>query len=100
MKYDNILNSFEFEGSRDKVKVTMAIFREKKHIVIALAHSSMNRFCCNFTQMFSMKNTLIKFKFQFSRAKVNVKVAALRNMLLAVRCFHLWTDFDITSYKF
>ena len=61
--------------------------------------------------MFGMKNILIKFKFQLSRAevnvkvaihrvKVNVKVAILRNMLLAVRCFHLWTDFDITSYKF
>ena len=32
--------------------------------------------------MFSMKNILIKFKFQLSRAKVNVKVAVLRNMLL------------------
>ena len=60
----------------------------------------MNGFCCNFTQMFSMKNNMIIFKFQFSRDKVNVKVAFLRNMLLAVRCFHLWTDFDITSYKF
>ena len=47
-----------------------------------------------------MKNRLIKFKFQLSRAKVNVKVAVLRNMLLAVQCFHLWPDFDITSYKF
>ena len=47
--------------------------------------------------MFSMKNILIKFKFQLSRAKVNVKVAILRNMLLAVRCFQLWTDVDITS---
>ena len=46
--------------------------------------------------MFSVKNILIKFKFQLSRAKVNVKVAVLRNMLLAVRCFHLWPDFDIT----
>ena len=53
-----------------------------------------------FTQMFSMKNILIKFKFQLYRAKVNGKVAVLRTMLLAVRCFHLWTDFDITSYKF
>ena len=60
----------------------------------------MDRFCCNFTQMFSMKNILIKFKFQLSRAKVDVKVAVLRNTLLAVRCFHLWPDFDITSYKF
>ena len=98
MKYDNILNSFEFEGSRAKVKVTVAFFR--KNIVIALAHSFMDLFCCNFTQMLSMKNILIKFKFQLSRSKVNVKVAILRNMLLAVRCFHLWTDFDITSYKF
>ena len=49
--------------------------------------------------MFSMKNILIKYQFQLSRAKVNVKVAVLRNMLLAVRCFHLWPDFDITSYK-
>ena len=76
----------------------MAIF--SKRIVIALAPSFMDRFFCNFTQMFSMKNILIKFKFQLSRAKVNVKVAILRNMLLAVQYFHLWTDFDITSYKF
>ena len=34
-----------------------------------------------------MKNILMKFKFQLSRAKVNVKVAGLRSMLLAVRCF-------------
>ena len=47
-----------------------------------------------------MKNILIKFKFQLSRAKFNVKVAVLRNMLLAVRCFHLWPDFAITSYTF
>ena len=78
----------------------MAIFREKKNIVIALAPSFMDRFCCNFTHMFSMKYILIKFKFQLSRAKVNVKVAILRNMLLAVRRFHLWTDFDMTPYKF
>ena len=36
MKYDNILNNFEFEGSRAKVKVTVAIL-EEKNIVIALA---------------------------------------------------------------
>ena len=42
----------------------------------------------------SMKNILIKFKFHLSRVKVNVKVAVLINMLLAVRCFHLWADFD------
>ena len=86
MKYGNILDNFEFEGSRGKVKVTVAIFRKT---VIALAPSLMDQFCCNFTQMFSMKNILIKLKFQLSRAKVNVKVAVLRNMLLAVRCFHL-----------
>ena len=98
MKYDNILNNFEFEGSKAKVKVTVAIFR--KNIIIALAPSFMDQFCCNFTQMFSMKNILIKIKFQLSRAKVNVKVAVLRNTLLAVRCFHLLPDCDITSYKF
>ena len=97
MNYDNSLYSFEFEGSRAKVKVTVAVFR--KYIVIALAPSCMDRFCCNFTQMFSMKNILIKFNLQLSRAKVNVKTAILRNMLLAVQCFHLWTHFDITSYK-
>ena len=53
MKYDNILVNFEFEGSRAKVKVTVAIFR--KNIVIALASSFMDRFCCNFTQMFNVK---------------------------------------------
>ena len=98
MKYDYILKNFEFEGSGAKVKVTVAIFRE--NIVIALLPSFMDRVCCNFTRMFSMKNIFIKFRFQLSRAKVNVKVAVLRNMLLAVQCFHLWTDFDITSYKF
>ena len=50
--------------------------------------------------MLSMKNILIKFKFELSRTKVNVKVAVLKNMLSAVQCFHLWPDFDITSYKF
>ena len=53
----------------------MAMFR--KNIVIALAPSFIDRFCCNFTQMFSMKTILIKFKFQLSRAKINVKVAVL-----------------------
>ena len=57
----------------------MAIFR--KNIVIALAPSFIDRVCCNFTQMLNMKNILIKFKFQLSRAKVSVKVAVLRNML-------------------
>ena len=33
--------------------------------------------------MFSMKNILIRFKSQLSKAKVNVKVAIPRNMLLA-----------------
>ena len=83
MKNDNILNNFEFEGSRAKAKLTVSIFR-KRNIVIALAPSFMDRFCCNFTQMFRIKKFLIKFKFQLSRAKVNVKVAILRNMLLAV----------------
>ena len=87
MKYDNILNIFESEDSRAKVKVTVAILR--KTFFIALAPSFMDRFGCNFTQMFSMKNILFKFKFPLYRAKVNVRVAVLRNMLLAVRCFHL-----------
>ena len=53
--------------------------------------------------MFIMKNILIKFKFQLPSAKVNVKVAVLRNMLLAVRCFHLWPDSDIifhTNFRY
>ena len=33
MKYDNILNNFEFEGSISKVKVTVAFFRKKKTAV-------------------------------------------------------------------
>ena len=31
MKYDNILNNSEFESFMAKVKVTVAIFRKKKH---------------------------------------------------------------------
>ena len=37
MKYDNILNSFEFEGFRAKVKVTVAIL--EKNIIFAIAPS-------------------------------------------------------------
>ena len=70
-----------------------------ENIVIALAPSFIDRFCCNFTQMFSMKNILIKFKFQLSRAKVNVKVAA-KKYVVSSPMLHLWPDFDITSYKF
>ena len=33
--------------------------------------------------MFKNENTLIKFKFQFSRAKVNVKVAVLRKYVVS-----------------
>ena len=96
VKYDNILNNFESEGSRAKAKVTVVIFR-KKHFHCSSTFIYGDRFCCNFTQMFSMKNILIKFKFQLSRAKVNVKMAVLRNMLLAVRCCHLWIGFYILS---
>ena len=84
MKYDNILMNFEFEGLGPRSRSQWLFF---ENIVIVLAPSFIDRFCCNFTQMFSMKNILIKFKFQLSSAKVNVKVAVLRNMLLAVRCF-------------
>ena len=84
MKYDNILMNFEFEGPGLR-SMSQWLFLEKKNIVIALAPSFIDRFCCNFTQMFSMKNILSKFKFQLFRAKVNVKVDVLRNMLLAVR---------------
>ena len=94
MKYDNIL-SLRVLGTRSR---SQWLLLEKKNIVITLAPSFMDRFCRNFTQLCSMKHILIKF--QLSRAKINVKVAILRNMLLAVRCFHLWTDFDITSYIF
>ena len=55
MKYDNILNNFEFDDSRAKVKVTVAIFFKKINIVIAVASSFMARFCCNFTQTLSIK---------------------------------------------
>ena len=54
MKYDNILKNVEFENFRAKVKVvTVTIFRKKN--VNALAPSFIDRFCYNFTQMFSMK---------------------------------------------
>ena len=43
MKYDNILNNFEFEGFRAKVKVTVAFCR-KKNIVMAQALSIMDSF--------------------------------------------------------
>ena len=85
MKYDNFLNSFEFEVSKPKVNFTVTITRT--NIVITLAPSFMDRFYCNFIQIFNMKNIVIKFTFQLSGAKVNVKVAILRNLLLAADAF-------------
>ena len=41
VEYDNILDKFEFECSRAKVKVTVAVFRKT---VIALAPSFLDRF--------------------------------------------------------
>ena len=38
MKYDNILNNFEFEGSRAKVKVTVAIFSSPEHEVLMVSY--------------------------------------------------------------
>ena len=35
MKYDNILNTFEFEGFRAKIKITVAIFKKHYHRSIA-----------------------------------------------------------------
>ena len=84
MKYDNILNNFESRVLGPRARSQWFFYKKKKNIVIALAPSFMDRFCCNFTQMFSIKIILIKFNFQLSRAKVNVKVVIRRNMLLAV----------------
>ena len=80
MKYDNILMNLEFKGLGPRSR-SQWLFLEKTWL------SFIDPFCCNFTQIFSMKNILIRFKFQLSGAKVSVKVAVLRNMLLAVRCF-------------
>ena len=52
VKYDNMLDKYEFGGSGAKVKVTVAIFR--KNIFIVLTPSFMYRVCYNFTQRFSM----------------------------------------------
>ena len=85
MKYGNTLNNFEFEGSRAKVKVTVAILEKHCH------HSSTfiyGPILLNITQMSSMKSILIKLKVELSKVKVSIIVAILRNTLLAVRCFH------------
>ena len=42
MKFYNILNNFECEGLRAKVKVVVAISLEKKNIVMARAPSFMD----------------------------------------------------------
>ena len=81
MKYENILNSGELEGSRLRSRSQWLFLEKHCHRSstfiygpnLLLLHTNI-----------SMKNILIKFKFQLSRAKVNVKVAILRNMLLAV----------------
>ena len=82
MKYDNTLKIFKFIRVLGPRSRSQWLFLEKH-----CHHSSTfnyGPFCCNFTQMFSKKNILINFKFQLPRAKVNIKVAILRNMLLAV----------------
>ena len=56
VKYDNILMHFEFEGLGPRSRSQWLFF---ENIVIALAPSFVDRFCCNLTQMFSMKNILI-----------------------------------------
>ena len=96
VKYDNILNVLSDRVLGPRSRSQWLFLEKKKNIAIAIAPSFMNRFWCNFTKMLSMKNSMIKFTFQLSRA--NVKVAILRNVLLAVQCFRVWTDFDITSY--
>ena len=43
---------------------------------------------------------LIKFKFQLSRVKIKVKSKWLfEESVIRLLCFHLWSDFDITSFK-
>ena len=51
--HDNILDKFEFERSKAKVKVTVAIFFIK-NIVIALVPSFIIQFQYNFTQVLDM----------------------------------------------
>ena len=76
VNYDNILDKFEYKHSSAKVKVTA--------VILGTDHTNGN-----------YDSILIEFKFQFSRDKV----AILRKTLLAFLCLHLWTDFDISSYK-
>ena len=67
-------NDYQFDCSRAKVKVSVAIFRrKKKQHCHRFGTLFMDRFCGNFTHMFSMKKIFIKFNFQLSRAKDSVK---------------------------
>ena len=79
MKYDNILNKCEFEGSRVKVKVTVAVFRKNK-----LCHRS-SAFIYGLILILLQTNmlydyTLGKFKSECSWAKVKVTVAIFRKI--------------------
>ena len=69
VKHDNILDNFEFERSRAKVKVTVAIFR--KNIVIALVPSFIIPFQYNFTQVLDMTlpRTSSHFSLIWSRSR-------------------------------
>ena len=62
VKYDNILDKFEFERSSDKVKVTVAIF--SKNFVIALVPSFIIQFQYNCTQILGM--TIPRTSWRFS----------------------------------
>ena len=62
--HDSILDKFEFERSRAKVKVTMTLSRFLENIVIALVPSFIIQFQYNFTQVLDM--TILRTSLRFS----------------------------------
>ena len=80
MLYDYVLDKFDFECSRAKVKDTVTFFRKKKDFhhsspylygpIFLLHHTTVN-----------YENIMDRFEYEQSRAKVKVTVAIFRKTL-------------------
>ena len=96
-KYDNISDKFKFEGSRAKVKVTVAIKKKHCHCSIAFINQSILIYLPTNVKY---DNILNNFEFAGSRAKVKVTVAIFRKTLSLLYHLHLWTNFAVTSHTY
>ena len=83
MSYDNILDKFELESSRAKVKVTLVTLRKKTTSSIWPLHLRTD-FSFTFTQLSVMTISWQKIEYKYSRAKVKVTVTIFRKNIVLI----------------